>query len=142
MTLKEKLASSSRTLRRLFWISWKQVISKYMVLPFKHRSGISVLRAGFTKWVCCSEPIRLGREWKEVTTMKEVSYGKSPEFCVPISGRIRLWVKEDGKRTEGKGNGFTHHDSCPPLIYPALPREYVALKYTPVHPSGKFTFWT
>ena len=55
-----------------------------MVLPFKHRSGISVLlRAGFPKWACCAEPIRLGREWKEVTAMKEVSYGKSPEFCCP-----------------------------------------------------------
>lgn len=70
--------------------------------------------------------------------------GRAPSFAVPISGLIRLGVlervKEEGKSTEGKGNGFTLRDSWPPLVCPALPKEYVALKYTPVHPSGKFTF--
>lgn len=47
--------------------------------------------------------------------------------------------KENGG--EGKGSN-SNRPRATPLFSPALPPVYVALKYTPVPPSGKFTFWT
>lgn len=105
VTLKEKLASSSITFRRLFWISWKQVISKYMVLPLKHRLGILSFSELVCQWARYSEPICLwgwgevGKKWLQWKRERSL-VGRA--LNLPDRGFRTHWVR----KLEATGWGY------------------------------------